>query len=205
MAYASHGLHVELGPLPGDQGDQSQQTLQPEEQRMDHTGVGQVWMDATELLCDYLSQYSGLDKTSVLELGAGIGVPGLHAAKLGAQRVVLTDYHPRVLARLAHNCALNGLDESCTVERLEWGVDLASAWPGLLIGADLAATSRSARLLAGTVWGLSSKSSCFVYAHHERRSIFMRPGAQHLLTHIHTRRTCLHANTGPLYIAAALR
>ena len=59
-------------------------------------------------------------ESHVLELGAGTGLPGILAAKLGA-RVVLTDAGDRsdVLANLHHVSALNGV--CCHVAALPWG------------------------------------------------------------------------------------
>lgn len=55
-----------------------------------------VWPGALSL-CNYLATHPHMvSKRCVLELGAGTGLPGLLAAKLGAQEVLLTDYEPLV-------------------------------------------------------------------------------------------------------------
>jgi predicted nicotinamide N-methyase len=91
-----------------------------EEEKPDLLGLD-IWPAAIEL-CNYLSDNPTLvaGKT-VLELGAGVGLPGLLAAKLGASKVVLTDYEPQVVAHTAHNTSLcNILSSLCTGLCLDW-------------------------------------------------------------------------------------
>ena len=51
---------------------------------------------------------------------AGMGLPGLLCSALGAARVLLTDYEPVVVERLAQNAALNGLAARCSTQALDW-------------------------------------------------------------------------------------
>lgn len=59
---------------------------------------------------------------TVIELGAGAGLPGLMAALLGARRVVLTDVEP-LLPGLLENVYANGLEDRVEVTELVWGSD----------------------------------------------------------------------------------
>ena len=63
-----------------------------------------------------------LSAAHVLELGAGLGVPGLIAGRQ-ARRLTLTDNNAEVLQRLAASLALNAsaLRASASVQHLEWG------------------------------------------------------------------------------------
>lgn len=60
-----------------------------------------------------------------LQLGSGTAVPGITAAKLGAQLTTLTDRgnSPRLIEALQRTCELNSVPQSCVqVMPLSWGV-----------------------------------------------------------------------------------
>mmetsp|Transcript_72417 Transcript_72417/g.120705 ORF Transcript_72417/g.120705 Transcript_72417/m.120705 type:complete len:302 (+) Transcript_72417:235-1140(+) len=165
------GLSLQIDPPLGQ--THVLHALDPAEMLKDGTGIGQVW-EASEILCEYLVKYPSVVQNveSILELGAGVGVPGLLAARLGANRVILTDYHAVVLSRLTANLARNGLSERCQVASLEWGSCASRSRHSLLLGADLAATRASALLLASTVRAMLADGGVWLYAHHERFAVF---------------------------------
>lgn len=58
-----------------------------------------IWPGALAL-CNYLAVHRGLvHGRRAIELGAGMGLPGLLAGQLGARECLLTDYEPLVRAR----------------------------------------------------------------------------------------------------------
>ena len=84
-----------------------------------------------------------LPGTRVIELGCGLGLPAILAAKLGAQ-VTATDFHPETGEWLLHNAALNGA--ALNYQQLDWNAFLdarlttlgsRSPTDSLVIGSDL--------------------------------------------------------------------
>ncbi|OMO68730.1 Nicotinamide N-methyltransferase-like protein [Corchorus capsularis] len=78
-----------------------------------------VWNSAL-VLSNWMSTHLNCQGKTVVELGAGVGLPGLTAALLGASRVLLTDIQP-VLHGLSKNVEANGFKERVEVKELVWG------------------------------------------------------------------------------------
>jgi len=78
-----------------------------------------------QFLCENPTLVKGRD---VVELGAGPGLPGVVAAKLGASRVTLTDL-PSELELLRTNASLNGFGDDSAASSSSSTVDVAAcAW-----------------------------------------------------------------------------
>ena len=65
---------------------------------------------------------------TILELGSGLGVAGILAAKLGG-RVTLSDFVGSVLQNLERNIKDNGVESCATVVRLNWADDAGLSLP----------------------------------------------------------------------------
>jgi predicted nicotinamide N-methyase len=90
-------------------------------------GLGwRVWPAALllgQFICDYPETVMG---KTVLELGAGLGLPGLLAGKLGASRVCLTDCLPLALNKLIKSIHANDLTNIAEAASLDWVVQSGS-------------------------------------------------------------------------------
>lgn len=116
----------------------------------------------------------------VVELGCGIGVPGLSAAVLGAREVVLTDLPmavPWIRANIDANRTSFGPDTSCVAHALMWGepeardeADGATEGPfDVILCSDLVYGERSiAQKLVWTLRALTHARSLVVSAHEAR-------------------------------------
>ncbi|KAF8412832.1 hypothetical protein HHK36_000803 [Tetracentron sinense] len=84
-----------------------------------------VW-DSSLVLSEWMLSHGlvefDLQGKIVIELGAGTGLPGLTAALLGAERVILTDV-ALLLPGLQRNVEANGLRDRVEVRELVWGSD----------------------------------------------------------------------------------
>ena len=97
---------------------------------------GAVWPPAL-LLAEYLDTQRLVDLTAcrVLELGAGCGVVGLVASRLGAKSVTLTDLAV-ALPTLSHNVGMNAECRFVTVCELDWRTQSAVESHDLIIASE---------------------------------------------------------------------
>ncbi|KAF5753065.1 methyltransferase-like protein 23 isoform X1 [Tripterygium wilfordii] len=131
-----------------------------------------VW-PCSKILAEYVwQQRSRFSGTSVVELGAGTALPGLVAAKLGAD-VTLTDNSDgvEVLDNVKRVCELNKI--KCKVLGLTWGVWDASIFnlqPKIILGADVFYDASAFDDLFATVTFLlqNSPGSVFITTYHNR-------------------------------------
>jgi Ran GTPase-activating protein (RanGAP) involved in mRNA processing and transport len=123
------------------------------------------------ILCHFILSSQGqnlLKGSRVLELGAGIGVPGILAGRVCAE-LVLTDSNDAVVERLSRNIQLNRADIACApgatrVANLLWG---AGAFPpketatpqsiDVVLGSDVVYSASSALALLETADFLMAK------------------------------------------------
>ncbi|KAM0057612.1 putative lysine methyltransferase, S-adenosyl-L-methionine-dependent methyltransferase [Helianthus debilis subsp. tardiflorus] len=131
-----------------------------------------VW-PCSIILAEYVwQQRSRFQGVNVVELGAGTSLPGLVAAKVGAD-VVLTDDSDRleVLDNMRRVSELNNI--KCEVMGLTWGVwdeSIFSLRPQVILGADVLYDSSAFDNLFATVKFLLEKSpgSVFITSYHNR-------------------------------------
>lgn len=101
-----------------------------------HCLWGHYLWNAARSFASYLDSNIDLYRNrTVLELGAGGGLPGLVTAKNGASQVVLTDYpDPNLIANLEHNVASNisaNDAERVSVQGYIWGRPVRPLLKGL--------------------------------------------------------------------------
>jgi predicted nicotinamide N-methyase len=137
-----------------------------------------VWPAALEL-CNYLAAHPSLvSSAAVLELGAGVGLPGLLAARLGAFRVVLTDYEPQVVAHVARNAALCSVAATVSGLCLDWTkLDAlppihAHAYP-LLLAADVLYIADIMPGFVAAVTALLAPGGVAIVGHQTRRALVL--------------------------------
>jgi predicted nicotinamide N-methyase len=109
---------------------------------------GQVW-DSARVLCGWMNdrprEWAG---KRVLEIGCGLGLPAMMAARFGA-KVRAADFHPAVGWFLEENLRLNGIT-GVEYQLIDWRVDDGGgvAWDYIL-AADVLYERTQAKPLAG--------------------------------------------------------
>ncbi|KAK8934158.1 hypothetical protein KSP39_PZI014935 [Platanthera zijinensis] len=131
-----------------------------------------VW-PCSIILAEYVwQQRSRFSGKNVVELGAGTSLPGLVAAKIGADVVLTDDFHKHeVLENIRRICNLNKLD--CKIVGLTWGewdASLFELQPHIILGADVLYDSTDFDDLFATVAFLlqNSRECVFITTYHNR-------------------------------------
>jgi len=121
-----------------------------------------------------------------LELGAGVGVAAVVLASLGAS-VTVTDANALCLRIARVNALLNGVEQSCSFEPLEFGEEDSIRFHSkcgtfeLIFGADVLYVDRAAPLLLETaVLLLAPAGSCYlcVVGRHKHLTVALRSAAR---------------------------
>ena len=109
-------------------------------------------------LADYAALLD-LRDTRILELGCGLGVPSLVAARRGAE-VVATDWSPDAVALLARNAARNGVRlDAVTADWRDSGALAARGPFGLLLAADVVYEERNAAPILAVLAALGAPAA----------------------------------------------
>ena len=125
-----------------------------------HVQSGQYLWPAAAFTAQYLiDHWSTLQSSSIVELGAGVGVAGLVASQLpGCNKVVFTDYDPGALQLIEENVSLNKHQCNacqCGVMFLQWGNEEAGR---AVLGIERPTGSNGSA--SGSENSSSSSSSC---------------------------------------------
>lgn len=94
-----------------------------------------IWPSAM-LLGHFLAHLDPEDGRSLLEIGGGIGICGLFAAKLGF-RTLITDLHPDALLFSQINILHNGLSDRVSVSRADFTTDRLGRRFDVILGAEV--------------------------------------------------------------------
>jgi predicted nicotinamide N-methyase len=129
----------------------------------------ELWQSGTALAKYLALPGQGLRGVRVCELGCGLGLPSLVAARRGAV-VTATDYHPHNEPYLRRNLALNGI-AGVTYAELDWAAPPQAEPYPLVFGSDLLYEERKVGVLVSCAARLCAPAG---------RIIIADPGRRHL-------------------------
>ena len=95
-----------------------------------------LWAASVALAHEAAARGDGFKNKSVLELGAGTGLPGIVAASMGAARVVQTDRNELAMSLSRRNLSLNGIEtvEQRLADWTDWNDATSYDW---ILGSDI--------------------------------------------------------------------
>ena len=131
----------------------------------------ELWQSGIALAKYLARPGQGLAGLSACELGCGLGLPSLVAARRGAT-VTATDYHPHNEPYLRRNLELNGIT-GVTYGALDWAAPPKAGQYGLVFGSDLLYEERKVSVLTACATALCAPGG---------RIIIADPGRRHLQT-----------------------
>ncbi|XXQ30604.1 Lysine methyltransferase [Plasmodiophora brassicae] len=137
-------------------------------------GSGTTVWDSAIALCGYLMRSMRSRPRTALDLSAGTGIVGLTLARLGVERVLLSDI-PNSVPLLSHNIEMNDLADRVSALPLKWGDagnthDIRQAIDpiDLIVASDLFAWPDLYLDLARTIDALASTTTTVLLAYEER-------------------------------------
>lgn len=139
------------------------------------TGVT-LWQAAPRLAKFLMAQDDMIKGKTVMELGAGLGLVGIVAHHVGAERVIMTDGDTKTLQQMRENVLSNCRKESDSIEcrQLLWGaphMDVFEKSHGkfdVILGADVIYTKASTDPLFDTVACLLDSTGRFILSRYNK-------------------------------------
>ncbi|HHW40175.1 MAG TPA: methyltransferase domain-containing protein [Syntrophomonadaceae bacterium] len=129
----------------------------------------ELW-PASRGLARYIWEEVDFAGAAVLELGAGLGLPGLVAALKGG-RVTLTDYKPEALELAGRNAARNGI-EGVSLLLADWRDFPCIEQYDWVIGSDVLYNPRLNPYVAGILARILAPGGQLLFAHPGRKVTF---------------------------------
>jgi predicted nicotinamide N-methyase len=105
---------------------------------------------------------------TVLELGCGLGLPSIVAGKMGAKKVILTDYLEEALLFAKQNWALNLPLEKVVFENVDWRNPNPNLAADIIIASDVAYEKRAFEPLLHAFKKLSKENTRIIIAEPNR-------------------------------------
>jgi predicted nicotinamide N-methyase len=123
-----------------------------------------LWPSAEALAKILVKNRELIKNKDVLELGAGLSLPSLICGKLGANRVVASDYHPDNSFQVFRNAELNSLDIGYM--QLDWSSlnEKNAEKFDIIIGSDLLYEKKSVKILVNCVKHMLKDNGMFILA-----------------------------------------
>jgi len=134
-----------------------------------------LWQ-AAKVLSDYLEEHVGIVVGKrIVELGSGVGLVGIVAARLGAKAVVLTDL-PKVIEIIQRNIQHNNVTENATAVPCCWGEETPAHLrkPDLILASDVVYLEECFEPLVKTLVELTGEETVILMGYERRRKIEKR-------------------------------
>eukprot|EP01060_Flectonema_neradi_P008824 TRINITY_DN16312_c0_g1_i1.p1 TRINITY_DN16312_c0_g1~~TRINITY_DN16312_c0_g1_i1.p1 ORF type:complete len:232 (+),score=38.88 TRINITY_DN16312_c0_g1_i1:135-830(+) len=133
----------------------------------------QVW-DGSRKLSGWMRDEPELVKgKNIMEIGSGVGLASLVAARLGAESVLCTEYTEIALSVIHQNIVANNLEESCRSCCLDWDDpnNLPSSRVDVVVASDILFLSAVSRKVAALLNMVFPVSGTLLMVHELRYSI----------------------------------
>lgn len=129
----------------------------------------ELWPSARVLSRHLIAVQVLLSGKSVLEVGCGLGLPGIVAGMLGAEKVCMTDYLPDALVFARHNWEQN-LNTPACFELLDWRTPTPALAADIVLASDIAYEKRAFEFLPSALRALCRPGGLILVADPSRSS-----------------------------------
>lgn len=120
----------DFGGAPWSSSDEEEEAGAADALPSDLDALGLDIWPAAITLCQYIADNpDAVLHKRVIELGAGVGLPGLLAAKVGAEESIISDYDPSVVSHANEQIEKCGLGDGARACIVDWKVPVADHWP----------------------------------------------------------------------------